>query len=125
MEGLVQIKDREELWFQQQDILSKSPKKKMGESIKFPKLIELNDPYPGEPKWYRKGYAVIIYHKVNKDNDVVPVARLEAFRALKLSSLESFRTLKSSNLANGFEGHKSLQSGDGNYIAAAFVYNGW
>ena len=44
-------------------------------------------------------------------NDVVPVARLEAFRALKLfnlenfrviklSNLESSRTLKSSNLAN-------------------------
>ena len=27
-------------------------------------------------------------------NDVVPVARLEAFRALKLSRLESFRALK-------------------------------
>ena len=31
-------------------------------------------------------------------SDVVPVARLEGFRALKSSSLEAFRALKSSNL---------------------------
>ena len=34
----------------------------------------------------------------NEKLDVVPVARLEAFRALKLSKLESFRALKLSRL---------------------------
>ena len=141
MEGLVQIKDREGLWFQQQDILSKFLRRSTAielicpvqfskmfttsglkvnkkneknleeneqeecdqeseeknditqeediskydenmrkfhfimvetdDSIKLPKLIEIDDPFPGEPKWMRKrkGPAVIRYHKVNKDND--------------------------------------------------------
>ena len=40
------------------------------EMIPLPKLIEISDPYPGEPKWMRKrkGPAVIRYHKVNRDN---------------------------------------------------------
>ena len=38
----------------------------------------------------------------NPIRDVVPVARLEAFRALKLSRLESFRALKSIGQIGGF-----------------------
>ena len=40
------------------------------EMVPLPKLIEISDPYPGEPKWMRKrrGPAVIRYHKVNADN---------------------------------------------------------
>ena len=40
-----------------------------------------------------------VFTNKEEELDVVPVARLEVFRALKLSDLESFRTLKSSNLA--------------------------
>jgi hypothetical protein len=38
--------------------------------VPLPKLIEISDPYPSEPKWMRKhnGPAVIRYHKVNQDN---------------------------------------------------------
>ena len=45
-------------------------------------------------------YTIIINKsQINMLNyDVVPVARLEAFRALKLSKLESFRALKFSRL---------------------------
>ena len=138
-EGLVKIKDREGLWYQQQDMLSKflrrsdqvelicpvqfakmfttaglkvnkknelaekepnendpesaekdniddigsnssndDSKKKFhfiitetDEMIELPKLIEIKDPFPGEPKWMRKrkGPAVIRYHKGNKEND--------------------------------------------------------
>ena len=41
------------------------------EVIKLPEVIEINNPYPGEPKWMRKrkGPAVIRYHKGNKDKD--------------------------------------------------------
>ena len=41
------------------------------EIVELPKLIEINDPFPGEPKWMRKrkGPAVIRYHKVKQDND--------------------------------------------------------
>jgi hypothetical protein len=133
-DGLVQIKDREGLWYQQQDMLSKflrrpasielicpiqfgkmfttagvklskTDKKNLEENdsqetnsdidenpindidnskhdlnkqkfhyiitetddmVPLPKLIEIGDPYPGEPKWMRKrkGPAVIRYHKV-------------------------------------------------------------
>jgi hypothetical protein len=40
------------------------------EMVPLPKLIEISDPYPGEPKWMRKrnGPAVIRYHKVSQDN---------------------------------------------------------
>ena len=39
------------------------------DSVEIPKIIEIRDPYPGEPKWMRrrKGPAVIRYHKVKKD----------------------------------------------------------
>ena len=41
------------------------------ELIKLPEVVEINNPYPGEPKWMRKrkGPAVIRYHKGNKDKD--------------------------------------------------------
>ena len=41
------------------------------EMIELPEIIEIKNPYPGEPKWMRKrkGPAVIRYHKSNKDND--------------------------------------------------------
>ena len=133
-EGLVQIKDREGLWYQQQDMLSKflrrsekvelicpvqfgkmfttagitlnkkeednleenEPEEKANdedadidnsdydsnknkfhylitetdERVALPKIIEILEPYPGEPRWMRKrkGPAVIRYHKVNRDN---------------------------------------------------------
>ena len=37
--------------------------------VTLPKLIEISEPYPGEPKWMRKrkGPAVIRYHKVKRD----------------------------------------------------------
>ena len=40
------------------------------ESVPLPKIIEILEPYPGEPRWMRKrtGPAVIRYHKVNRDN---------------------------------------------------------
>ena len=55
--------------------------------------------------------------------DIVPVARLEAFRGLKLSEFESFRplifstfghflTLKLNGQIGGFLGPKVLQIGD-------------
>ena len=39
------------------------------DTVPLPKLIEINDPYPGKPKWMRrrKSPAVIRYHKSNKD----------------------------------------------------------
>ena len=39
------------------------------DSVEIPKIIEIRDPYPGEPKWMRrrKGPAVIRYHKGKKD----------------------------------------------------------
>ena len=43
--------------------------------------------------------------------------RMEAFRALKLSSLENFRALIASNLANSLYCPKILQSGNRNYIS--------
>jgi hypothetical protein len=139
-DGLVEIKDREGLWYQQQDMLSKYLRRPEGielicpnqfgkmyttsgvkvnkkeknnleenesndpdaakdnipdemeeienskydmnkkkfhfiitetdEMVPLPKLIEISDPYPGEPKWMRKrkGPAVIRYHKANRDN---------------------------------------------------------
>ena len=41
------------------------------DTVPLPKLIEIKDPYPGEPKWMRKrkGPAVIRYHKSNKDKE--------------------------------------------------------
>ena len=41
------------------------------DAIKLPEVIEINNPYPGEPKVMRKrkGPAVIRYHKGNKDRD--------------------------------------------------------
>ena len=42
-------------------------------------------------------------------NHIVPVARLEAFRALKLSRLESFRALKFFRQIGTFSGPKTLQ----------------
>ena len=38
--------------------------------IPLPKVIEINDPYPGEPKYMRKrkGPAVLRFHKNSKDN---------------------------------------------------------
>ena len=40
------------------------------EMVPLPNLIEISDPYPGEPKWMRKrkGPAVLRYHKVSRDN---------------------------------------------------------
>ena len=40
------------------------------DTVELPKIIEISDPYPGEPKWMRKwkNPAVIRYHKVKKDN---------------------------------------------------------
>jgi hypothetical protein len=40
------------------------------EMVPLPKLIEISDPYPGEPKWMqkRRGPAVIRHHQVNADN---------------------------------------------------------
>ena len=45
-------------------------------------------------------------------DDVGPVARMEAFRALKLSRLESFRTLKFVGRIGRFQGPKTLQIGE-------------
>ena len=42
---------------------------------------------------------------------IVPVARLEDFRALKSSNLEDFRVLKPYGQIGGFEGPKILQIG--------------
>ena len=138
-DGLVQIKDHEGLWYQQQDMLSKFLRRPVNielvcpiqfgkmfttsglkvnkklhdrdeneqndhdldndekaeelediensnqswnkkkfhyiitetdDTAPLPKLIEISDPYPGEPRWMRKrkGPAVIRYHKVSKDN---------------------------------------------------------
>ena len=41
------------------------------ERIELPEVIEINNPYPGEPKYMRKrkGPAVIRYHKGNRDKD--------------------------------------------------------
>ena len=38
--------------------------------VPLPKIIEIRDPYPGEPRWMRKrnGPAVIRYHQAKKDN---------------------------------------------------------
>ena len=132
--GLIEIKDREGLWYQQQDMLSKflrrSPKVELicpvqfskmfttsglklskkkteiededseldddlacnldihnpeydtnkqkfhfimtetDEMIPLPQMIEISNPYPGEPKYMRKrkGPAVLRYHKNSKDN---------------------------------------------------------
>ena len=131
-DGLVQIKDREGLWYLQQDMLSKflrrettvelicpvqfgkmfttsglklnqknennldineteedyldtnekddiiDENKKIvnfiltetDDTVEHPKMIEISDPYPGEPKWMRKRKSpvVIRYHKVKKDS---------------------------------------------------------
>ena len=44
--------------------------------------------------------------------DVVPIARLEAFRALKLSRLECFRALKFIGQIERLHGPKTLQIGE-------------
>ena len=44
--------------------------------------------------------------------DVVPVTRLEAFRALKFSRLESFRALNPYSQIGGFYDPKTLQIGE-------------
>ena len=44
--------------------------------------------------------------------DVVPVARLEAIRALKFSRLESFRALQPYGQNGGFKGPKTLRIGE-------------
>ena len=49
------------------------------------------------------------YQVVTGRVDVVPVARLEAFMALKLSRLESFRALKFIGQIGRFYGPKTLQ----------------
>ena len=49
--------------------------------------------------------------RVTSIGDVVPVARLEDFRALKSSNLEDFRVLKPYGQIGGFEGPKILQIG--------------
>ena len=46
-----------------------------------------------------------------KISHIVPVARLEDFRALKSSNLEDFRVLKPYGQIGGFEGPKILQIG--------------
>ena len=44
---------------------------------------------------------------------IVPVARLEAFRALKLSRLETFRAVKLFSQVRGIQGGpKTLESGE-------------
>ena len=39
--------------------------------VPLPKIIEIHDPYPGEPKWMRKGKhpAVLRQHKIRKEGD--------------------------------------------------------
>ena len=49
-------------------------------------------------KMKKKDRAVLSKQKlIDNIGDVVPVASLESFRALKFSRLESFRALKSKN----------------------------
>ena len=41
------------------------------DKVPLPTPIELNDPYPGEPKWMRKRKhpAVLRHHKIKKERD--------------------------------------------------------
>jgi hypothetical protein len=64
-------------------------------------------------------YAQDASHQVMQDLeqviykvDVDPVARMESFRALKLSRLESFRVQKSSNPNGVFSYPKTLRIGE-------------
>ena len=53
----------------------------------------------------------IEFNSVQLDH-IVPVARLEAFRALQLSRLKSFRAQKSIGQIGGVQGPKTLQIGE-------------
>ena len=49
-----------------------------------------------------------------EEQQIVPVAKLEAFTSLKFSRLESFRALKSCGQFGVFKGHKTVGSGEFN-----------
>ena len=62
---------------------------------------------------FSPGLRTVLYiYYGSLEADVVPVARLEAFRALKFSRLESFRALNPNSQIGGLKNHKTLQIGE-------------
>ena len=41
------------------------------DKVPLPRIIEIHDPYPGEPKWMRKRKhpAILRHHKIRKEGD--------------------------------------------------------